>query len=228
MQNIAIITARGGSKRIPRKNIRSFLGKPIIAYGIKAAQEAGLFTEIMVSTDDEEIAEIALAAGASVPFIRSTATSDDYATTADVLTEVLQQYNEQQKSFDYTCCIYPTAAFVTGTKLKEAYALLTKGQYDSVFPLVQHGHSVLRSLTVENGKIKMAFPENENTRSQDLPAYYYDSGQFYWLHTAKFLQTHKIYTNNSGPFVVSEMEAHDIDTETDWKIAELKYQLLNG
>ena len=228
MNNIAIITARGGSKRIPRKNIKLFLGRPIIEYSIKAAKDTGLFNEIMVSTDDNEIAQVAKKAGANVPFMRSAATSDDFSTTADVLEEVLIVYGKRNVRFDHTCCIYPTAPMITPAKIEQAYALLIKNSYDSVLPLVRYSTSVLRSLQIKDGKMIMAFPEYEKRRSQDLPVFYYDPGQFYWLNTAVFLSDKKIYTGNTGVLEIDEMEVHDIDTEADWRLAELKYNLLHG
>ncbi|MDF2379960.1 pseudaminic acid cytidylyltransferase [Nostoc ellipsosporum NOK] len=228
MKNIAIITARGGSKRIPRKNIRPFAGKPILYYSIKAAQDSGLFSEIMVSTDDEEIAAVAKTYGANVPFLRTANNADDYATTADVLKEVLGQYQSLSQTFDNTCCIYPTAAFVTGQKLREAFEHLINGNYDSVFPVIPFSHSVLRSLKINEGKMEMAFPEYEKTRSQDLPAFYHDSGQFYWLRNEQFIASGNIYTANTGNIIITEMEAQDIDNETDWKLAEIKFKLLHG
>lgn len=228
MKNIAIITARGGSKRIPRKNIRLFAGKPILYYAIKAAQDSGLFSEIMVSTDDQEIAAVAKEYGANIPFLRTPDNSNDFATTADVLKEVLDQYRLRQQTFDNTCCIYPTAAFVTGQKLKKAYEHLISGKYDSVFPVIPFSHSILRSLKITEGKMEMAFPEYEKTRSQDLPVFYHDSGQFYWLNTEKFIDSGNIYTANTGNIIISEMEAQDIDNETDWQLAEIKFKLIHG
>lgn len=228
MKNIAIITARGGSKRIPRKNIRLFAGKPILYYAIKAAQDSGLFSEIMVSTDDQEIAAVAKEYGANIPFLRTPDNSNDFATTADVLKEVLDQYRLHQQTFDNTCCIYPTAAFVTGPKIREAYNHLINGEYDSVFPVIPFSHSVLRSLKIKEGKMEMAFPEYEKTRSQDLPVFYHDSGQFYWLNTEKFVASGNIYTANTGNIIISEMEAQDIDNETDWQLAEIKFKLVHG
>lgn len=224
---VAIIIARGGSKRIPRKNIKPFLGKPIINYSIIAAQNAGCFDEIMVSTDDTEIAETAKSAGAVIPFMRSVATSDDFSTTADVIMEVLAQYKSAGKTFDYCCCIYPTAPFVTSEKLKQAFDKLVESGADSVFPVTRFGYPILRSLKInEEGLVQMNWPEYLNSRSQDLPAAYHDAGQFYFLNINGFLNKKKLFTDFSVPIVVPESEVQDIDNEEDWKIAEIKYTFL--
>jgi pseudaminic acid cytidylyltransferase len=227
LNSIAIITARGGSKRIPRKNIRSFLGNPILSYVIKAAIGSGLFEEVMVSTDDDEIASVATQFGAVVPFMRSREKSDDFATTADVLEEVLNKYSEINKVFDFGCCLYPTAAFVTPQKIKEAWELMDRRKFDVVVPIVKYGNPVLRSFRLQEGKMVMNFPEYLNYRSQDLPATYYDSGQFYWFRVESFIKEKNLYTANTGGFEIDEMECQDIDTEQDWKMAELKYRMLH-
>lgn len=228
MNRIAIIPARGGSKRIPRKNIREFNGKPIIAYSIEAAINSGLFDEVMVSTDDREIARIAEQFGANVPFRRSEKNSDDFATTADVLFEVLDMYSKKGKNFDYACCIYPTAPFVTEAKLKDAFEKLIDEKLDTVFPVIQYGYPIQRSLRISEGKTVMTWPENLKIRSQDLEARYYDSGQFYFFAVKGFIRTRKIWTDNTGSIVISEMEAQDIDSEVDWRLAEVKFQLMNN
>ncbi len=222
---LAIITARGGSKRIPRKNIKNFLGKPIIQYSIEAALQAGCFSEVMVSTDDQEIADIALALGAKVPFIRSAETSNDFATTADVITEVLNEYNYRGETFDYCCCIYPTAPFVTAQKLKDAFDKLHTSGAESVVPVVRFGFPILRSFKIEDGLIKMNWPEHMNTRSQDLPPSFHDCGQFYFLRVVPFMKNKKLFTNFTLPMEMPESEVQDIDNEEDWKVAEIKYKL---
>lgn len=227
MSNIAIIPARGGSKRIPRKNIKDFLGKPIIAYSIEAAIESQLFDEVMVSTDDEEIAAIARKYGAQVPFMRRAETSDDVATTAAVLEEVLQQYKDQGKTFTYGCCIYPTAPLVKVGTLQDAFALLKEQDYATVFPVLRYDYPIWRSLKLENNTVQMNWPEHLNSRSQDLPAAYHDAGQFYFFDVQQFLQIRKLFTENSGAIELSELEAQDIDHLTDWKLAEMKYKLIH-
>ncbi|MBB6610436.1 pseudaminic acid cytidylyltransferase [Pontibacter sp. Tf4] len=227
MKAIAIIPARGGSKRIPRKNIKSFLGKPIIAYSIEAAIASGLFDEVMVSTDDAEIATIAEQYGAKVPFLRSNATADDYATTADVLLEVLKEYAGLKQEFAVGCCLYPTAPLVRISALKEAYDLLNSQHYDTVFPVLKYSYPIWRSLKLQEAKVSMNWPEHLNSRSQDLPAAYHDAGQFYWFKTVSFQRSKKLFTENSGAIELEELEVQDIDNETDWKLAELKYKLLH-
>lgn len=225
MNNLAIIPARGGSKRIPRKNIKLFLGKPIIAYSIEAAIESGLFSEVMVSTDDIEIANIALRYGAKVPFIRSTETANDYATTTDVILEVLEEYKKSGKVFDYACCIYATAPFVTSSKLKNSFYLLSESGFDSIVPIVPFSFPIQRGLQINNSKINFLYPECINTRSQDLETIYHDAGQYYFFNVSKFLKSKQIWTVNTGGIVVSELEVQDIDNETDWKLAEIKVKL---
>jgi len=227
MNNIAIIPARGRSKRIPRKNIKNFLGKPIIAYSIEATLNSNLFTEIMVSTDDEEIAEIALKYGAKVPFLRSKQNSDDYAGTSVVLLEVLNNYIEKNINFDLACCIYPTAPLLKQANIIKAHNLLINEKFDSVFPVVKFSYPIFRALKIENNKVKMIWEENLTKRSQDLPDAFHDSGQFYWFKVNEFLNSKKLFTENIGAIVLDENEVQDIDNETDWKLAEMKYKLLN-
>lgn len=220
---IAIIPARGGSKRIPRKNIKEFLGKPIIAYAIESALKSELFDEVLVSTDDKEIATIAKKYGAKVPFFRSSKNADDYATTFSVLEEVLTAYN----SVTSAACIYPTAPFVTPDKLKQSQDLLRKNNFDTVFTAMKYGHPIDRALQIDvtTGKIKIIDSSNMNTRSQDLKNTYHDAGQFYFFKTAPILKAKSLWTNNTGALIVDELEAQDIDTPTDWKLAELKFKL---
>ena len=187
MSKLAIITARGGSKRIPRKNIKSFCGQPIIAYSIKAALDSGLFDEVMVSTDDDEIAEVAKNFGAAVPFMRSAKTSDDYATTADVLSEVLDEYSKRGRTFDWFCCIYPTAPFVTADKLRVAFDKLQGSDADMLLPVVQFSYPPQRSLVVSDGFLVYKWSNFIRSRSQDLEPFYHDVGQFYFYRTASFV-----------------------------------------
>lgn len=227
MKSFAIIPARGGSKRIPGKNIRNFLGKPVIAYSIEMALQSGLFSEVMVSTDDKEIAEIAIKYGASVPFMRSAQNSGDHATISDVLKEVLGEYKNRGQEFELFCCIFSTAPLIRIERLKEAYNLCISGNYDSVFPVLNFGYPIQRGLKMSDGKVSMLWPENLNVRSQDLAPAYHDSGQFYWMKTDAFLKKGAVFTDNSGAIVIPESEAQDIDTEEDWKMAELKWKLFN-
>lgn len=223
MSALAIITARGGSKRIPRKNIRAFLGRPIIQYSIEAALSSGIFTEVMVSTDDEEIAQIARSAGAAVPFLRSARTADDYASTDDVIREVLEAYEAQGRHFDTFCCIYPTAPFVTAAKLKTAMEMLRENE--SVIPVVPFSYPVLRGLSINReGRIGYKWPQYATARSQDLEKLYHDCGQFYACRTDAFFREGTTDTPDMVPLILSELEVQDIDTLEDWAIAELKYQ----
>lgn len=226
MANLAIIPARGGSKRIPRKNIKPFLGKPIIAYSIEAAIKSNLFDEVMVSTDDEEIAKIAKQYGAKVPFLRSNDNANDFAVLADVVEEVVSNYAQNNEIFENICCILPTAPFVTSTKIIEAYKTLFNNNFDSVFPVLEFSFPIQRSLKIEDNKVAMVWNEHLNSRSQDLESRYHDSGQFYWIKTQSFLTEKKLLTNDSGAIIISQLEAQDIDTETDWKLAEIKYKLM--
>lgn len=225
MSNVAIITARGGSKRIPRKNIRPFLGKPIITYAIEAALQSGLFDEVMVSTDDAEIADIARHYGAVVPFFRAAETSDDFATTADVLREVLGQYANQAKNFDYACCLYPTAPFINSQLLRQAFDKLQTGGFDCVFPVQRFSFPVQRAVTFASDRLAWLQPEHALTRSQDLQPAYHDAGQFYFFDVAAFQQKGRLLTDNTSGLVISEMQAQDIDNEEDWQVAEFKYEL---
>jgi N-acylneuraminate cytidylyltransferase len=223
MKNLCIIPARGGSKRIPRKNIKEFLGKPIIAYSIETALRTGLFDEVMVSTDDMEIAEVAKKFGAKVPFMRSAEAASDFASTADVLKEVLCKYNELGHEFDNFCCFYATAPLVQRKDVESAFERLQQSDFTCVYPVVQFSYPIWRCLDIaEDGTMKRHWPHFENSRSQDLPKEYHDTGTFYWYKTQEWL------TGNVkiGGIIVDETSIQDIDTETDWKLAEMKYKLI--
>lgn len=228
MSTIAIITARGGSKRIPRKNIRPFCGIPIIGYSIKAALAAGCFEEVMISTDDSEIAEVAQGLGASVPFFRSARTSDDHATTSDALVEVLTEYAQRGRTFELACCLYPTAPFVTSEMLAAGLRRLRDDpDLDCVMPVVRFGYPIQRALKLENDRLRMICPENLNARSQDLLPTYHDVGQCYWFRVEPFLRNRRLLTSNTAALVVPEWSVQDIDTEDDWIMAETKYEIRN-
>ena len=225
MPNIAIIPARGGSKRIPRKNIRDFLGKPVIAYAIEAAINSKLFDEVIVSTDDTEIAAIAKQYGAKVPFLRSGKNSDDNATTADVLLEVLDWYQDQGTTFTLAVCIYPCAPFVSTELFNKANAMLSQQNADCVFPVIRYGHPIQRALKLDpDGKMSVFFDGDTNARTQDLQSAFHDAGMFYFFDVKKFMQTRSLYTSNTFVIEVDENEAQDIDSESDWKLAELKFK----
>ena len=226
MGNLCIIPARGGSKRIPRKNIKDFLGKPIIAYSIETALQSGLFEEVMVSTDDKEIAEVAEQYGAKVPFLRSEENSGDYATTADVLLEVLGQYKNLGLSFEHACCIYATAPLIRIERLKEGMKKLQTNHFKSVFPVVSYSSPIWRGLkTTVGDKVEMIWPENLNARSQDLEKVFHDAGQWYWFDVEHFQNEKLLFTDNSSSILLPEYEVQDIDNTMDWEIAVLKYQL---
>jgi N-acylneuraminate cytidylyltransferase len=226
MRKIAIITARGGSKRIPHKNIKEFCGKPILAYSIEAAVESGLFDTVMVSTDDEKIAEIAVQYGAEVPFYRSEKTSGDYATTNDVLLEVLDEYEKRGEHYELGCCIYPTAPFVTAEKLNAAVDRLLETDADTLIPVVAFSYPPQRAMIVRDDRLIFEYPQYLDSRSQDLEPHYHDVGQFYIFRTESFKVNQKLMVGNILPMVVSEMEVQDIDNMTDWEIAEIKYRTM--
>ena len=225
MKNLAIITARGGSKRIPRKNIKNFLGKPIIAYSIESALKSGVFDEVMVSTDDDEIAEIAEKYGAKIPFKRSEATSNDIATTTDVIIEVIEEYNKRGIFFDYACCLYPTAPFVSSESIKAGFELMIKNKTTAAIPLVKYSYPIQRALTIDkDGKLNMIYPEHSRTRSQDLQPVFHDAGQFYWFKVSEINHDMELLKMKASPIIISETQVQDIDTEEDWTLAELKYK----
>lgn len=227
--NIAIIPARGGSKRIPRKNIRLFRGRPIIAWSIEAALGCDLFDDVMVSTDDEEIATVARSLGANVPFLRSPDTANDMAGTAAVLEEVLDQYKGLGRTYRTGCCIYPTAPFVTTTDLLRGWEQLNSDTVDFVFPVTSFGFPIWRSLSrSSDGRTTMFFPEHRDARSQDLPIAYHDAGQWYWFRVEALLKEHTLYGARAGSIVLPPTRVQDIDQEEDWVIAELKHGLLGA
>lgn len=221
MKNLAIIPARGGSIRIPRKNIKMFLGKPIIAYSIEIALRSKLFERVMVSTDDVEIARIAEKYGANVPFLRSDAASNAFAPLNDVVKEVKSEYEKINETFDNICLILPTAPLITIENLEKGFKMLINSGFNSVRPIVAFSFPVQRAFLLdENSEVKPMFPDEFPKRSQDLQKTYHDSGQFYWIKGEKDL------SQNKGAFEIQEYEAQDIDNEVDWKLAELKYRLL--
>ena len=223
--NICIIPARGGSKRIPRKNIKLFLGKPIIAYSIEAAIKSNIFDEIMVSTDDIEIASIAKEYGAKIPFFRSNENSNDFSTTSVVIEEVIFEYKNLGKYFDHLCCCYPTAPFVTPVRLKQGLEVLDNNDVESVFPIVEFDYPILRSFKLDDNKyLDYNWPEYINSRSQDLPKSYHDAGQWYWIKSTAFETYRNLYTPKTKAIELSPTEVQDIDNENDWNLAELKFR----
>ena len=227
MSSIAIITARGGSKRIPKKNIKEFCGKPIIAYSIEAALKSEAFDVVMVSTDSEEIASIAKQYGAEVPFLRSEATSNDFATTADVIEEVISNYSKRGRVFDYFACIYPTAPFVTDEKLHEAMNSIKAAGADALISVVKYSFPPQRAFIIKDEMLKYQYPQYERARSQDLDPVYHDCGQFYFCSTEVFMEHHSLLLPKTIPFIIPDEEVQDIDTPSDWLIAEAKFNVLH-
>ena len=223
MSNIAIITARGGSKRIPGKNIKPFFGKPVIAYSIQAALESRIFDEVMVSTDSEEIKSTAEHYGASVPFMRSSENSSDYAVTIDVLLEVLNEYKLRGIEYDYLCCLYPTAPFITSAKLQDAFNKFLDADAQSLAAVIQYSFPPQRAFVFHEGFISYQYPQYAKTRSQDLEPIYHDCGQFYFAKVCDFMKLKTLIMPQTVPYILSEEEVQDIDTQTDWDIAEAKY-----
>ena len=229
MTNLCIIPARGGSKRIPEKNIRDFLGKPIIAYSIEAALASGVFDEVMVSTDDKQIAEIAAEYGAKVPFFRSAKNSDDFAGTIDVILEVLDTYAAKGITFKHACCIYPTAPLIQVEALQEGLRTSTKQKINVVFPVTAFSYPIWRGLrTSPEGEIRMIWPEHQGSRSQDLEEVYHDAGQWYWFNVERIKCNPNVFSDNTAGVILDPIMVQDIDNLADWKIAELKYEYLQN
>ncbi len=222
---LAIIPARGGSKRIPNKNIKEFCGKPIIQYSIETAVNSAVFDEIMVSTESEEIKRTAKACGGSVPFMRSDQTAQDMSMTHEVILEVLEQYQKRGRSFTYVCCIYPTAPFITEDRLRKSYEMLEHTGADGVVPVTAFSFPPQRCFVIRDGKVQYQWPENRLVRSQDLENWYHDCGQYYFLRVSSFLKQKSLIMENTIPVIVNEMEVQDIDNYDDWNLAEVKYQI---
>ena len=227
MKCLCLIPARGGSKRIPRKNIKDFCGKPIVAYAIETALKSGIFDEVMVSTDDEEIAEVAKKYGASVPFFRSAETANDYATTEAVLKEVLAEYEKRGKTFDIMCNIYPCTPLVTVERLHECLQKLLDTGADCCQSMVRFSVPPQQALKNENGFLSFLQPEYAYERTQDLEPLYYDAGQFYFYDLKTYHQLDATQRKNAM-IELTELESQDVDTLVDWQIAEIKYKLLHG
>lgn len=226
---VAIIPARGGSKRIPRKNIKSFAGLPIIAYSIKAAQESDLFDRVIVTTDDEEIADVARHYGADIPFMRSKELSDDHTPTIPVIAHAIRTLQEAGTPIEAACCIYATAPFVRACDIREAYAALLQHHKNYAFPVTTFPFPIWRGVKRdEEGNIEMFWPEHFATRSQDLPEAYHDVGQFYWGRPDAWLAGQPIFSDAATTIVLPRYLVQDIDTPEDWTRAELMYQVLQS
>ncbi|MEM7209386.1 MAG: pseudaminic acid cytidylyltransferase [Pseudomonadota bacterium] len=227
MRRLALIPARGGSKRIPRKNIREFEGKPIIAYSIAAACDSGLFDSVVVSTDDEEIAAIARHYNASVPFLRSTDNANDHATTVDVICEVINCLSERGEQFQQCCCVYPCAPLITAELLKRSFELLVETQADSVIPVETSEKQLQRAMRIHNDRLHFERPEFSDCRSQDLAHSYFDTGQFYSFEIEPIVRAASMLTANTVALTIDSMRVQNIDTEDDWLLALWKYRYLH-
>ncbi|MFC1462604.1 pseudaminic acid cytidylyltransferase [Verrucomicrobiota bacterium] len=221
MSSVAIIPARGGSRRIPKKCIREFADRPIIAYSIDAALESGLFQRVIVSTDSQEIADVAVALGAEAPFLRPAELADDFTGTDAVILHALDWLKSEGDLFDYACCVYATAPFIQARFLADGYRVLTETEATTAFSVATWPFPLFRALKLSSeGRLEMFWPEHRLTRSQDLPDAYYDAGQFYWLDVAKYTGEGKLFSIDSVPVVIPGKFVHDIDTEEDWETAE--------
>ncbi len=225
---VAIIPARGGSKRIPRKNIKEFMGKPMIAYSIEAAIKSECFDRIVVSTDDEEIAEVAILNGAEVPFIRPDILSDDHTATVPVIKHALEFIIESGDDVEFACCIYATAPFIKSVDIKGALSKLKNSKSDYCLSVTSFPYPIQRSVKVNSsGLIEMLYPENYLVRSQDLEEAYHDAGQFYFGRTQSWLSQKPILSNGSIPLIIPRIRVQDIDTFEDWQQAEGMYEVLS-
>jgi len=225
--NIAIIPARGGSKRIPRKNIKEFNGKPLIAYSIDAALKSELFNRVVVSTDDNEIADIAMSYKAEVPFIRPEELSDDYTGTIPVIKHAIEWFESQGEIFSQVCCIYATAPFIQSNSLIEAYEQLNITKSDYCFSVTSFAYPIQRAVKVnDSNRLKMFYPKYFNKRSQDLEDSFHDAGQFYWGNSESFVREKALFTEISTPYILPRHLVQDIDTVEDFIRAELMYKLL--
>lgn len=222
---LAVIPARGGSKRIPRKNIRDFCGKPILAYSIAAARESGLFDRVMVSTDDTEIAEVARAHGAEVPFLRPVELADDFTGTNAVVKQAIAWHIEKGLAVTHACCLYATAPFVTAEDLRTAHQMLVDSGQAYVFSVARYAYPIQRALRLlPGGGVEMFEPQHRHTRSQDLEPAYHDAGQFYWGTAQAFLDELPTFAPHSLAFILPAHRVQDIDTEEDWRRAELLFR----
>lgn len=226
---VAIIPARGGSKRIPNKNIKLFAGKPIISYSIRVAQETGLFNRVIVSTDSPKIAAIAREYGVEVPFLRPAELANDFAGTAEVVCHAIEWLTQEGRRPEFICCIYSTAPFIQASYLKQGYDKLLSSEATSVFSVTTYPYPIYRSLKItEKDRVKMIWPEYEYFRSQDLPEAYHDAGQFYWANTNKFMKEKTLFAKDSLPVILPRYLVQDIDTAEDWETSEIMFAKMNA
>lgn len=226
---IAVIPARGGSKRIPRKNIRDFCGKPIIAYSIAAARDSRLFDHILVSTNDQEIADVARAYGAETPFIRPAELANDWTGTTEVIAHATQWMLDQQWSIETVCCIYATAPLVQVEDLRRGWQELQTGAWAYTFTVTEYASPIFRSFKKRpDGGIEMFFPDQFTQRSQDLPVALHDAGQFYWGRPEAWISHQRVFDQHSFPIIIPRWRVQDIDTEDDWRRAELIFRAIQS
>lgn len=229
LNNVAIIPARGGSKRIPKKNIKKFLGKPIIGITIEKAIQSKLFSRIVVTTDDDEIANIAKLYGAEIPFLRPKKLSDDFTGTIEVVSHAIDALSSLGRNFEYACCLYPCAPFIRVEDLLATYNLLRDSGGEFSFPATEYATSIFRSFEKkENGVLQMIYPEHYSSRSQDLKSIFHDAGQFYWGTTKAWTTSSRIFSDKAYPYIVPRWRVQDIDNEDDWMRAELIAQSLSN
>jgi pseudaminic acid cytidylyltransferase len=225
---LCVIPARGGSKRIEKKNIKIFCGKPIIAWSIQLAIASKQFDKIIVSTDDNEIADLARSYGADVPFMRPKKLSDDYAGTVPVISHTIKWQIKHYQRPTYVCCIYATAPFAKLSDLKYGLKILKSSSSEYTFSATNYSYPIQRSFKIKkNKKIKMFYPKHYNSRSQDLEEAFHDAGQFYWGMTDAWLKNKPIISKNSSPIMIPRNQVQDIDTLEDWQIAERMFQMMN-
>ena len=225
--NICVIPARGGSKRIPKKNIKNFLGKPIIAYSIEAALKSNCFSQVIVSTDDDEISEVAKKYGALVPFVRPDELSNDYAGTIPVIKHAIEWMEDNNNYIENVCCLYATAPFIQSKIISKAYQQLKDSNSDYCFSVTSFAFPIQRAIKIVQGnKVDMLYPEHFNTRSQDLEEAYHDAGQFYWGKARAFKDESPLFSEVATPYVLPRYLVQDIDTMEDWIRAEAMYKVL--
>lgn len=228
LNNIAIIPARGGSKRIPKKNIKDFLGKPIIAYSIEIAISCKLFNKVIVSTDDQQIKKVAIKYGAEAPFIRPKEIADDFTGTHEVIGHAVKWLEDNGEKIDFACCIYPTAPLIQKNDLVKGFEIIKTGKWNSVMAATNFSYPIFRSFeNLTDGGLKMVFPEHYNSRSQDLPEVYHDAGLFYWAKPEIWKKKPERYNKKNSIIKIPNYRIQDIDTLDDWKKAEITFKIIN-
>lgn len=225
---LAVIPARGGSKRIPRKNIKMFCGKPMIAWSIEAALGCGCFDQVVVSTDDEEIADVARRYGALVPFMRPAELADDQTGTIPVIRHAVEWFNHQAAPVESACCLYATAPFISSVDLRRGLDKLQGSDCDYAFSVTSYAFPIQRAIRIQDGRVEMFEPENFNTRSQDLEEAYHDAGQFYWGKAHAWINESPIFTPRSLPIFLPRHQVQDIDTPEDWVRAEWLFKAMQA